>query len=117
MTEHEASTSDNQALPKYVIINEFDAPAPQMVCQWVPNVGYCYLDRSKARFDGMDGRRATDIGAFGFSWVEYGKGMVRFSQTRPVTATYEDGAPRRWQSPEREFKYSRVTVGVVQVGI
>lgn len=104
---------------KYVIIDEFDAPEPAMVCQWVPNVGYCYLNRSgtKPRRDGMTGANATPIEAFGFDWRETGKGTVCFEMTsRPSTATYFDGMPRRWQSTAFFFEYRRLTTEAVKQG-
>jgi hypothetical protein len=96
---------------KYVIINDTDAPEPRMVCQWVPGVGYCYLDRSgtKPDHDGMQGIEATPIEAFGFSYAEDSDGFVRFYRAdRPVTATYQDGEPRRWQSRVNGFEYRRI---------
>jgi len=101
---------------RYVIINDIDAPEPNMVCQWVPGIGYCYLDRrnGKPRHDGMRGAEATPIEAFGFEWAEDRDGMVRFYQAeRPVTATYRDGEPRRWQSRTTFFEYRRIKAAAV----
>jgi hypothetical protein len=103
--------------PKYVIISDYDAPQPSMVCQWVPRFGYCYMDRreNKPRFDGMRGMQATPIETFGFDWEEDSDGMVRFYPAdRPVTATYPDGQPRRWQSQATSFEWRALTVGAVQ---
>lgn len=88
--------------PRYAIINDVDAPQPDMVVQFVRGRGYCYLDRTKARFDGMHGEEATDIRAFGFSWAENPDGTVSFyrNDVEP-TATYRDGEPRQWQSRQR----------------
>lgn len=94
--------------PRFVIVDEADAPEPRMVCEWVPRVGYCYLDRrrGKADLDGMTGREATPIEAFGFEWAETDGGTVTFHRTtRPVTATYRDGGRRRWQSEIEQFEY------------
>lgn len=101
----------DQTKPRYVIINDTDAPEPRMVCQWVPRIGYCYMDRSrnKADFDGMRGDRSTPIEAFGFSVAEDADGMVRFYQSdRPVTATYYDGKPRKWQSYQTFFEWRQL---------
>lgn len=99
------------AKTRYVIINGTDAPEPRMVCQWVPDIGYCYMDRrnNKADFDGMLGHEATSIEAFGFSVAEDADGISRFYQSdRPVTATYRDGEPRRWQSHQTFFEWRRL---------
>lgn len=95
-------------LPKYVIINEFDCPMPDMVCQHVAGIGYCYMDRSgyKSTYDGMKGDRATPIEEFGFTAEETPSGEVIFTQDRPVVATYSDGAPRRWQSQVTNFRHN-----------
>ena len=101
----------------YVIINEWDAPEPAMVCQWVPNVGYCYLDRKphKPSFDGMGGDHATPMEAFGFVCRDDPDGTVSFYLSgEPATATYSDGAPRRWQSHATAFQRRRLTLGVVK---
>lgn len=98
---------------KYVIIDDIDAPEPRMVCQWVPHIGYCYMDRrnNKADFDGMSGGEATPIEAFGFSVTEDRDGMVRFYRSdKPGTATYSDGEPRRWQSYISFFEYKKLTI-------
>lgn len=96
---------------KYVIMNDTDAPQPNMVCQWVEGVGYCYLDRTnnKPRHDGMRGSEATPVTTFGVGWVE-GKGMVQFYVTHPSFARYPDGMPRRWQSDVREFSWPILTL-------
>ena len=109
--------SDERTTPKYVIINDFDAPEPAMVSQWVPGIGYCYLDRrnGKLRHDGMNGTAATPIEAFGFTWAENRDGTVSFYQTdRPVTATYSDGEPRRWQSRATSFEFQQLKAGAIQ---
>ena len=99
--------------PKYVIINDTDAPQPNMVCQWVPEVGYCYMDRSKATFDGMKGRGATPVEAFGVLWAEDSDGMTRFYPSeKPPAATYQDGKPRRWHGITRSFEWKRLTAKV-----
>jgi hypothetical protein len=93
---------------KYVIINDTDSPQPSMVCQWVRGVGYCYMDRRgrKGDFDGMRGAEATPIEKFGFSVAEDRDGVARFYKTdRPITTTYRDGLPRRWQSPSTFFEW------------
>ncbi len=93
---------------KYVIINDFDAPEPKMVCQWVDGIGYCYLDRqgTKSSHDGMKGVEATSVGEFGFDYTENPDGTVSFYRSdRAVTATYRDGEPRRWQHGADQFKH------------
>jgi hypothetical protein len=105
------------AKPKYVIINDCDAPQPSMVCSWVPGIGYCYLDRrgSKPDHDGMQGAEATPIEAFGFAWAEDPDEWVRFYlDERPSTATYRDGQPRRWQSPLKSFEWRQLNPAAVQ---
>jgi len=97
---------------RYVIINEIDAPEPRMVCQWVPGLGYCYLDRSrnKPSHDGMSGVEATSVEAFGFAWTDNPDGTVSFYRSeRAVTATYRDGEPRRWQNSADSFEWPRLT--------
>lgn len=101
-----------KGLPKYVIINDTDAPEPGMVCQWVRSIGYCYMDRSgtKPRHDGMRGHEATDIRCFGFEYAEDTDRMVRFYWVdRPITATYSDGKPRKWQSHITYFEWRKLT--------
>ena len=103
--------------PRYVIIDDIDAPEPRMVCQWVPGIGYCYLDRkrNKPAHDGMSGIRATPIEDFGWTWAEDedGGSWVRFYRTeRPVTATYPDGVLRRWQHPADYFEFKRLSLKV-----
>ncbi len=103
----------DQRKARYVIINEIDAPEPRMVCQWVPRIGYCYLDRrdGKHRHDGMRGDEATPIEAFGFVWTDNPDGSVSFYMSdKPVTATYRDGEPRRWQSRVQSFERRRLRV-------
>jgi len=94
--------------PKYVIINDTDSPTPEMVCQWVKSIGYCYMDRrgSKPEFDGMQGAEATPVEAFGFVWAEDTDGVTRFyrSDLTP-TAVYQDGEPRRWQGRADGFEF------------
>lgn len=94
-------------LKRYAIINETDAPQPNMVVQWIHGRGYCYLDRSKREFDGMQGwGEVTDIREFGFSFAEDIDGMVRFYRNDLApTATYHDGVPRRWQSERDSFEW------------
>lgn len=98
--------------PKYVIIGDFDAPQPNMVCQWVPGTGYCYLDQkgSKSNHDGMTGSEATPIEAFGFIWANNRDSTVSFYRSaQPCTATYKDGEPRRWQHSADKFTHKRLT--------
>lgn len=100
----------------YVIVSPFDAPQPDMVCQWVRGVGYCYLDRrgTKPDFDGMRGAEATSIDAFGFAWTDNPDGTVSFYRSeRPATAVYPDGQPRSWQHRSHSFEWRRLTAGVV----
>lgn len=88
-----------------------------MVCQWVPGIGYCYMDRrnNKADFDGMQGDEATPIEAFGLAWTDKSDGTVDFYPSgRPVTATYYDGRPRRWQSRKTEFEHVQLKSGVIR---
>ena len=103
--------------PKYVIINDTDAPQPNMVCQWVAGTGYCYLDRrdGKERFDGMAGSRATPVEAFGWAIAEdedVGSWVRFYRSDRPSTATYSDGEPRRWQHRANYFEYKRLSTKV-----
>lgn len=107
----------NTTPPKYVIINDIDAPQPNLVCQWVPGTGYCYLDRrdAKPRHDGMIGTEATPVEAFGWAIAEDedGGSWVRFYRTeRPSTATYRDGEPRQWQHRGDYFEYKRLSLKV-----
>ncbi len=97
--------------PKYVIVSEADAPHPDMVCQWVPGVGYCYLDRTsnKTRHDGMAGTEATPVEAFSIDWVESDRIVVFYKTDKPPTATYRDGLPRRWHSSFHLFVRRRLT--------
>lgn len=98
--------------PKYVIINETDAPIPSMVCQWVKGVGYCYMERhaTKPQHDGMRGVEVTPVEAFGFEWAEDQDGMVRFYRSEHApTATYADGEPRAWQSRSDKFEFRIMT--------
>lgn len=98
--------------PKYVIINDFDAPQPNMVCQWVEGVGYCYLDRTrlKPRYDGMVGTEASEVGAFGFCWEEKADGIVAFHRTDlGSVAVYRDGEYRRWCDSRDEFDHRQLT--------
>lgn len=109
--------SSNTTKPRYVIINDTDAPEPRMVCQWVPGIGYCYMDRrnNKADFDGMSGREAMPIEAFGFSVAEDTDGFARFYLSeRPVTATYHDGDPRRWQSHQTFFEWRQLKAAAIR---
>lgn len=95
----------------YVIINDTDAPEPRMVCQRVPGVGYCYLDRSRGKpdFDGMQGAEATPVEAFGFVWADNSDGAVTFYRVdRPITATYRDGEPRCWQHAADSFEFRKL---------
>ena len=100
-----------RTMPPYVIINDTDRPMPEMVCQWVPGVGYCYLDRSgnNPSFDGMKGREATPVEEFGLGWTNTRSGAVRFyrSGAEPC-AKYQDGEPRIWQSQYWAFEYRRL---------
>lgn len=107
-------TERPQTTPRYVIINDCDQPKPDMVCQWVPGIGYCYLDRrgTKPDHDGMTGREATSLEAFGFVWTDNPDGTVSFYRSeRPVTATYRDGVKRRWQHHADSFEFRRLTAG------
>jgi hypothetical protein len=96
----------------YVIINDIDGPYFRMICQWVPGVGYCYLDRgkSKPRHDGMAGKEATPVDAFGIVWTDNADGSVSFYRSDlPATATYRDGQPRRWHDAADSAEYPRLT--------
>lgn len=95
----------------YVIINDIDQPKPDMVCQYVAGIGYCYLDRrgSKPTHDGMRGHEATPVEEFGFVSVDNSDGTVSFYRADiPVTATYRDGEPRRWQHHADGFEFRRL---------
>lgn len=95
--------------PRYVIINDIDAPQPNMVAQYVTGTGYCYLDRRNARFDGMRGHEAIDVRKFGFSWVEDTDGVVRFYRNELApTATYSDGESRRWKASGDFFEWPMI---------
>lgn len=99
---------------KYVIVSDYDAPQPDMVCQWVPAKRYCYLDRTrnKPNHDGMIGDEATPIEAFGFIWANNRDGTVSFYRTvQPCTATYRDGVARRWQHPADKSTHKRLHKG------
>lgn len=82
-----------------------------MVCQWVPGVGYCYLDRTgnKPSFDGMKGEEATPINTFGILVHEAKDGIITFQVTGKSFARYPDGQPRRWQSSAPQFTHQRLT--------
>lgn len=97
------------SLPRFVIINDSDAPAPHMVCQ-LTKIGYCYMDRYSARrrhvksYDGMrPGPTTTSMEDFGFEISER-RGVVYFRKTSESRATYRDGQSRHWQSCEEEFE-------------
>ena len=107
----------SETTARYVIVSDADAPSPSMVCQLVPGLGYCYMNRgyNKPSFDGMRGDGATPIEAFGFEWTEDADGWTHFDQTGAVTATYQDGSPRRWQSSLRSFDWRRLKMGATQV--
>src|ERR1700694_5679145 len=93
----------SKSTPRYAIINDTDASQQNMVVQFVRGCGYCYLDRTKASFDGMIGDEATDVRAFGFTWAENKDGTVTFYRNDiPPTATYHDGEPRPCQSRQRD---------------
>lgn len=81
-----------------------------MVCQWVPDVGYCYLDRTgdKPLFDGMAGDEATPVNTFGILVHEAKDGTITFKATGKSFARYADGTPRRWQSIEAAFTHRRL---------
>ncbi len=103
--------------PRYAIINDCDAPQPRMVCQWVPGVGYCYMDRreNKADFDGMRGTEATKIEEFGFRWAEDPDGVTRFYLSGiPPTASYRDGESRKWQSSVVSFEWRTLKAGAIE---
>lgn len=105
--------------PRYVIINDTDRPEPAMVCQWIPGVGYCYLDRGRGKpgFDGMVGAEATSLEAFGFVWAENRNGTVTFYRSdRPSIATYRDGEPRRWQNRADSFEFRKLRRSDVMKG-
>ncbi|SHK23707.1 hypothetical protein SAMN02745194_04515 [Roseomonas rosea] len=110
--------SEKMKPTRYVIINDCDAPEPRMVCQWVPGVGYCYLDRRgiKPTYDGMTGTHATPVEAFGFVWTDNPDGTVSFYRSeRPVTATYQDGKLRRWQDRADGFEFRRLVAGALKM--
>lgn len=100
--------------PKYAIVNTVDAPTPEMVAQWIPGVGYCYLDRTgnKPSFDGMPADEATGINTFGITVFEHGdgpnKGKVDFLATGRSFARYHDGLPRLWQDSRHTFTHTRL---------
>ena len=105
--------------PRYVIINDCDAPQPRMVCQLVPGIGYCYMDRreNKPDFDGMRGLEATPIESFGFRWAEDTDGMTRFYLSDvPATAVYSDGYPRNWQSSVEFFEWRTLKAEAIGKG-
>jgi len=95
---------------KYVILNDTDAPQPNMVCQWVEGIGYCYLDRThnKPDFDGMTGSEATPVTTFGIQWIET-DGEVDFWVMGRSFARYTDGIPRKWQSSAPNFSWPILT--------
>jgi hypothetical protein len=109
--------ADKITKARYVIINDCDAPEPRMVCQYVPGIGYCYLDRrnNKPDFDGMRGVEATPIEAFSIVWTDNSDGTVSFYQSdRPIIATYRDGEPRRWQSRSTGFEYRQLKAAAIR---
>tara|TARA_R110000868_G_scaffold129099_3_gene337564 strand:+ start:4324 stop:4656 length:333 start_codon:yes stop_codon:yes gene_type:complete len=101
--------------PKYVIIDDVDCPEPAMVAQWVPNTGYCYMDRirNKPSFDGMVGSLATPLQTFGITWTETDE-IVTFRSGGKSFARYPDGMPRRWQSEVEEWRRPILTRGHVR---
>ena len=86
--------------PRFAIMNTMDAPQRRMVCEWVPNVGYCYMMRHHEPhlkdFDGMNPPRPTSLEDFGFR-VDVLSIEAVFTRIADSTATYEDGKPRSWQ--------------------
>jgi hypothetical protein len=98
---------------RYVILNDTDCPERKMVCQFVDGIGYCYLNRDPilARHDGMVSYRPTPMADFGFAVTDMPDGIVKFSQVSSPCATYEDGAPRRWQGRATEFEFDMLVKG------
>jgi len=81
---------------KYCIINGFDAPNEDMICQVINGHGY-YLDRTKReRYPRMSIEDAADIELFGFA-VQESNGFVVFAKINESQAKYPDGQTRRWQ--------------------
>ncbi len=98
-------------LPRFAIINTFDAPCLKMVCELVGGKYYymarAYDPRLKS-FDGMLPDRPTSMEDFGFD-VLVVRAEAYFSKVRPSTATYEDGKPRVWQDQYKtEFTHKLV---------
>lgn len=103
--------------PRYVIVSDCDQPAPNMICQWVPGIGYCYLDRtgSKPGHDGMNADGVTSVEQFGISWADNSDGTVSFFPSgKPVTATYHDGKARKWQSKATSFCREQIAPAAVR---
>lgn len=96
--------------PKFAIINYTDAPQPDMVCQFMPGIGYCYLDRKKASYDGMISADVTSVDEFGFVWTINRDGTVSFYRSSPSFATYHDGKPRQWQGTDDSFEFRRLVL-------
>lgn len=86
--------------PRFVIINDSDAPSRRNVAQWVDGVGYCYMARDEypnlKEFDGMQPLNPTPIEDFGFAILPR-MDEVAFVRAGESVATYEDGKPRAWQ--------------------
>jgi hypothetical protein len=102
------STIDNSQ-PRFAIVNTADAPQRRMVCEWIPDIGYCYMMRQQEPhlkdFDGMRPARPTPIESFGFA-VEIAGDEAIFTRTNDSSATYEDGKLRPWQDRYWKSQFS-----------
>jgi len=80
-----------------------------MVCEYVEDVGYCYMSRATEphlkMYDGMQPSRPTALEDFGFE-IEISDKEARFLRTRTWVATYEDGMPRQWQDHAYPFEFT-----------
>lgn len=104
--------------PKYAIVNSTDCPKKDLVAEWVPGVGYCYMARAfhpyKKQYDGMDPARPTAIEDFGFTILEREYQTDFYKTNGPTVATYGDGKPRVWQDHHVQFSLPRVDVADVK---
>ncbi|MDR2674942.1 MAG: hypothetical protein LBC18_08775 [Opitutaceae bacterium] len=86
---------------RFYIVNEFDRPDKQFICERAGDLLYYFSEYLRLRFPkGFTLERATPVEEFGFDITAVGKGLFKFEKVRSSTATYRDGKPRQWQGDE-----------------
>lgn len=96
--------------PDFAIINEFDRPCIQNVCQHVGNGYYRYIHESLRSWKMMKPSNPIDITIFGWHYdIDSVNHKVFLHDRDKESALYPDGKFRYWQDFATEHTFDMIT--------